>query len=133
METTELVLTFLLVLGVGVWLGMKISNAILTRVFKELLLDMGISESALQKYAREQGIEVAGVEPEIEETLTVEIRVEQHGDQLYAFRKEDDKFLGQASDREQLIERLKQDVLTGTVRYVVNEADGAELMKEQTK
>lgn len=133
METAELVLTFLLVLGVGVWLGMKISNAILTRVFKELLLDMGISESALQKYAREQGIEVAGVEPEIEETLTVEIRVEQHGDQLYAFRKEDDKFLGQASDREQLIERLKQDVLTGTVRYVVNEADGAELMKEQTK
>ena len=59
----------------------------------------------------------------------VEVKIEQHGDMLYAFRKEDDQFLGQGRDREELIKRL-QDGNKHTFKMLVSQEDGADLLQK---
>ena len=131
----ELMLTFLLVLGVGFWAGMKFSNWVLTRVFRDLLTELGVSDQRLQSLARDYGAvfkEDTAADTVSEEPQTIELKLEQHGDQIYAFRKSDDQFLGQGQDYATLTARLEQDVVN-RVRYLVHDEDGAELIKSQTK
>ena len=131
----ELILTFLLVLGVGFWAGMKFSNWVLTRVFRDLLTELGVSDQRLKSLAQDYGAvfkEDTAAETQSDEPPTIEIKLEQHGDEIYAFRKSDDRFLGQGRDYTALTARLEQDIV-GRVRYLVQDEDGAELIKSQAK
>jgi hypothetical protein len=58
----------------------------------------------------------------------MEIRIEQHAGQLYAYRVEDDQFMGQGTDRESLIKRIAEDV--NDVRLIIRDENGANLLKE---
>ena len=58
----------------------------------------------------------------------VEVKLEQHGGQIYAFRKDNDQFLGQGVDRDTLIARLNQTMKPCTVN--VAREDGAELLQK---
>lgn len=63
-----------------------------------------------------------------EDAAIVEIKLEQHLGQLYAYRKDTEEFLGQGTDREQLINAVKTR-FTGKTTVVIREQDGAELIK----
>jgi hypothetical protein len=54
--------------------------------------------------------------------------LEQHLGQLYAYRKDTEEFLGQGSDREQLINAIKAR-FTERTTVIIKEQDGAELIK----
>ena len=58
----------------------------------------------------------------------VEVRLEQDGNQIYAYRKDDSTFLGQGSDTDSLIERLNQNLTP--CRVVVSKEDGADLLQK---
>jgi hypothetical protein len=124
----ETILTYIFVAGVAFWLGVKLTNLWNIVVLKELLSDLGISDQQLKAVADKHGmpldIEPDAEEPEMDE---LEIRIEQHQGTLYAFRVEDDRFMGQGVDRDALIARIAEDV--NDVRLIIREENGAALIK----
>ena len=66
-------------------------------------------------------------EAEVPETI-VEVTLEQHHGQLYAFRKDTDTFLGQGQDGDALIDRLNQNM--APCRVVIRKEDGADLLQK---
>ena len=108
-------------------IGSAVTRAWLLWTFRELLKDLGITTDQLQTLARKNGLEIAELEEKSQELPTLEVRIEQHQGVLYAYRKDDDHFLGQGPDREQLIDRLKENLTN--VRLIIREEDGAELIK----
>jgi hypothetical protein len=109
----------IIALLVGIWIGRTVSNVINQWTFSKILEDLKVTDRQLMEL-RDQ---IDG-----EEVAIVEIKLEQHLGQLYAYRKDTEEFLGQGTDREQLIETLKTR-FTGKTTVVVREQDGAELIK----
>jgi hypothetical protein len=109
---------------VGCFLGSKVTSIWDRIVFKDLLKDLGVTSQRLAQLAREHGIEPEDAESEL---THIDIKIEQAGDQLYAYRVDNDQFLGQGCDREQLIARLKE-TMTG-VRLIVSKEHGGDLVK----
>jgi hypothetical protein len=109
----------ILALLIGIWIGRTVTNALNQMVFKQILEDLKVTDKELMEL-RDQDDE--------EDDSIVEIKLEQHQGQIYAFRKDTDQFLGQGPDREQLIERLKTS-FTGKITLIVREEDGADLIK----
>jgi hypothetical protein len=124
----EQLLTYLLVAGLAFWAGMKLATIWQTIVLKELLKDLGISDQQLRELAVKHGADLSDDEPDEPVLAEMEIRIEQHAGQLYAYRVEDDQFMGQGVDREALIKRIAEDV--NDVRLIVSDENGAKLLKE---
>jgi uncharacterized membrane-anchored protein YhcB (DUF1043 family) len=110
----------IIALLVGIWIGRTVTNVINQWTFSKILEDLKVTDRQLMEL-RDQidGEDTAEI---------VEIKLEQHQGQLYAFRKDNDQFLGQGPDREQLIQRLKS-TFAGKTTVVVREEDGADLIK----
>ncbi len=123
----ELVIIFVL----GIAIGWRASATFHINLLKQLLLDLGVTNQQLIKVAKnaaatlgvEEQEQVRQLETRIDEEglERIEIKVEKHSNTLYAFRKDNDQFLGQGSSKEQLIaamgERMKN------VRLIVVEGD----------
>lgn len=114
---------------IGYIVGKAVTNWINTTAFRELLNDLGVTNAQLMKVkARiDQDLQDATGAPEEVELTPVEIKIEQHQGQLYAFRKDNDQFLGQGKTREELIEHLKKNLTN--VRLIIAEEDGAKLIQ----
>ncbi len=115
-----------LVLILGIIIGWRLHSAINRFTMFAIMRDMGITEQQLkaqmQKYEGE-----LGKTPE-DELTTIEVTLEQHQGQIYAFRKDTDAFLGQGRDRDTLIDDLKSKM--NNVRLVI--VEGNELIKANT-
>jgi NhaP-type Na+/H+ and K+/H+ antiporter len=108
--------------------GMKISTALNTLAFRKVLEQLGVKQSDLRKLAEREGLEVPEQDPEATPQLTqVEIKIEQHGGTLYAYRLDNDQFLGQGTDRDSLIASLTNNLTN--VRVVVDKDNGADFIK----
>lgn len=58
------------------------------------------------------------------------IKLEKYGDMLYAFRKDNDQFVGQGSNASELIEQVKKTFVNcPSAEVVVAPKDGADLFK----
>jgi PP-loop superfamily ATP-utilizing enzyme len=128
-----MIIEFLIAFALGWWIGHKVSGFWMALSFREILKDLGVTEQQLKKLAEKNGIDLPEKPTEeSEETpiLTpIEIRIEEHQGVLYAYRLDNDQFLGQGTDREALIERLT-DNLTN-VRLIVAEEHGAGLITQK--
>ena len=116
----------LIVLAIGIFLGYKVASVFHIRMIKLILQELNITEKDLKKMAERHGVEfteTSAADPEMEEH---EIKVEQHGSMIYAFKVENDEFLGQGTDREDLVNRIA--TRYKNVRFTV--AEGAELLQE---
>lgn len=114
---------------VGFILGSRLKEAFMRLVFRDVLKDLGVTEQQLRKLAREHNIvvpEELPAAPAPEDLPTIEIKIEQHQGQLYAFRTDNDAFLGQGTDRESLIARIAE--RTQNVKYIVRKDQGADLI-----
>ncbi len=118
---------------IAFWLGARF-RAVFDRIlFREILKDLGITEQQLKNLARDKqaliddpestSMEPAAAAPEDH----IEIRVEQHQGQLYAFRVDDDRFLGQGATPDDLIARIAETYKN--TKFTVAKDQGAELMK----
>ena len=129
-----MIIEFLIVFILGWYIGHKISGYWMALSFREILKDLGVTEQQLRKLAEKNDIPLPVENPRDsitgEVTLTpMEIRIEEHQGILFAYRLDNDQFLGQGPDRDQLIERLK-DNLTN-VRLIVAEENGANLITQK--
>lgn len=119
----------LIVFALGWWLGGLVNTALQRMAFLKILEDLGVSREQLERVKSQNLAAITDSDSEdTEETL--EIKLEQHQGVIYAFRKDNDHFLGQGADREQLIDRLKQQFAEGKeIRLIIREEDGANLIK----
>ena len=133
----ELIIEYAIMFALGWWIGSKVTGTFQLMMFKQILTDLNISNKDLIRVARKTGADF--ITPEQEATLKaaeeaeeadlerIEIKVEKHSETLYAFRKDNDAFLGQGSTREQLIEAMGQRMKN--VRLIV--VEGNEYMKTE--
>lgn len=121
----EYLITFI----VAFWLGSKLSTIWNRIVFREVLKDLGVTDRQIQKLAQDRGLDYTDPEEDVSaepELASMEVKLEQHHDMIYAFRLDNDQFLGQGKDREQLIESLKKNLRD--VRLIIAEEHGARLI-----
>ena len=105
-------------------LGWGCSARLQRWIFGKVLDRMGISHEQLQSLAEEIEDEIEGVKSH----TVVDIKLEQQGTEIYAYRKSDNQFLAQGSNADTLIERLNQNLTP--CRVVVAQEDGADLLQK---
>ena len=123
----ETTIYFLLGLALGGFVGWTAASRFHIGMLGDILARAGVTPERLQAMMAEMKEEL-GEDLDPSEFPKVEIKIEKHNDTLYAFRKDNDQFLGQGADRETLIETIAQKFTNVTL--VVAEADGAALVKE---
>lgn len=120
---------FLIGLAVGIFVGHRVSDRIHQAVMPDMFRRLGVTPDQLEQVMKDLKKEI-GDEDTKEEFPQVEIRIEQHGEQLYAFRKDNDEFLGQGPTKEALIERMGEKLRN--VRLSISKEDGADLIGYQS-
>ncbi len=122
----------LIALVVGLYIGWKINEVIMLYTFKKVLEDLNVKPEELKAMAQRLGVilpeEDAVTSDDDSQLPIIEIRLEQHNDVLYAYRKDTGQFLGQGATKELLIERMGETLTQ--VRLVINQDDGAALVGE---
>jgi hypothetical protein len=124
---------FLIVFALGCWIGSTVRGIWMALSFREILRDLGVTEQQLRTLAAKNAIPIPTENPRDsitgEVTVTpIEIRIEEHEGCLYAYRLDNNLFLGQGTDREQLISRLTENLTN--VRLIIAQEDGAGLLQK---
>lgn len=123
MEYASLIICFI----AGCFVGYRVSDRLHQSVMPDMFRRLGVTPDQLERVMADLKKEINQEEsPQTEDFPRVEIRIEQHGEQLYAFRKDNDEFLGQGATKEALIERMGEKLRN--VRLVVSKEDGLELL-----
>ena len=124
MDMTEIIIAAL----VGIFIGWRASRQVHLDGFRQLLRALKITEADLLRAM----IKIQSREWQQEDTegstdsTVVDVKLEQQGTQIFAYRKSDDQFLAQGSDADSLIERLNQNLTP--CKVVVAKEDGADLL-----
>ena len=129
METLDWI-TLIVFFGLGFFVGYKIQEKIMFYTLAEMFKKAGITNKELDKFIGHWQEEMEPDADRDEQGFEViDIKVEKHGEVLYAFRKDNDQFLGQGDSKESLIKRLGEKAMGK--RMVVAEGDGAEFIDGQ--
>jgi len=123
---TELIIVGLL----GILIGWQAAKRVHLQGFRELLRALKVTEAdLLRAMIKIQSGEWQLEEPEgTKDETVVDVKLEQVGTAIYAYRKSDDQFLAQGSDADSLIERLNQNLTP--CKVVVAQEDGADLLQK---
>ena len=115
---------------VGIFIGWTASKQVHLDGFRQLLRALKITEDdLLRAMIKIQSKEWQLDEPEgAKDDTIVDVKLEQVGTAIYAYRKSDDQFLAQGSDAASLIERLNQNLTP--CKVVVAQEDGADLLQK---
>jgi hypothetical protein len=97
--------------------------------FKNILEDMGVGEKELRNYAKKHDLILDDDGEETTITTHVEVKVEAHGEQLYCYEVDNDRFVAQAKNPEELIEKLFAAFPKGT-KIQCEEDNGGSLIKD---
>jgi hypothetical protein len=115
---------------VGLFIGWQASKKVHLDGFRELLRALKVTEEdLLRAMIKIQSKEWQLEAPEgAKDETVVDVKLEQVGTAIYAYRKSDDQFLAQGSDADSLIARLNQNLTP--CRVVVAQEDGADLLQK---
>jgi len=116
--------------AVGIFIGWQASKRVHLDGFRQLLRAMSISEQDLRQAMikiQSDGWQLDEDEGSTDPTI-VEVKLEQVGTEIYAYRKDNDQFLGQGCNPQGLIERLNQNLTP--CRVIVAQEDGADLLQK---
>ena len=126
----EELITYAVIAVLSFALGHKFSTIFHVMSFKRILDELGITREQMLQLARKNGMDLAdpedaavNTEPGLE---VIHIKLEAHQGQIYAFRKDNDQFLGQGQDTDSLISALKSRM--NNVRLIVDE--GGDLLSK---
>ncbi len=109
---------------IGFAVAWKISNRLHENMMGEILKSAGVTADQLEAAI----LKIQEDEPE-DAMPNVEVRIEQHGQALYAYRVDNDQFLGQGLDRDELIARIIEMNKT-SFKMIVSQENGAELLQK---
>ena len=115
---------------VGIFIGWQAAKRVHLDGFRQLLKALKVTEEDLLRAM----IKIQSKEWQLDDhegstdSTVVDVKLEQQGTQIFAYRKSDDQFLAQGSDADSLIERLNQNLTP--CRVVVAQEDGADLLQK---
>ena len=124
-------MTELIIVGlVGIFIGWQAAKRVHLQGFRDLLRALKVTEQDLTRaLARIQSGEWQLEDPEgTKDETVVDVKLEQQGTEIYAYRKSDNQFLAQGSNAASLIERLNQNLTP--CKVVVAQEDGADLLQK---
>ena len=126
MNMTELIIVGLL----GIFIGWRAASHVHLDGFRQLLKALKITEQdLLRAMIKIQSREWQLEDPEgTKDETVVDVKLEQQGTEIYAYRKSDNQFLAQGSNAASLIERLNQNLTP--CKVVVAQEDGADLLQK---
>ena len=115
---------------VGILIGWQAASRVHLDGFRQLLRALKITEQdLLRAMVKIQSSEWQLDDDEgAKDSTVVDVKLEQVGTEIFAYRKSDDQFLGQGQDSQTLIERLNQNLTP--CKVVVAKEDGAELLQK---
>ena len=121
-------LAFVLGCILGGIVGYRVSDYLHHSVISDLLRRAGVTPDRLQDIMKDLQKEIDQAEDETSKFPKLEIKVEQHGELMFAYRKDSGQFLAQGKTRDELIVMISEKM--ANVTLVIAEADGAALIKE---
>jgi hypothetical protein len=127
----EIFLVIIVAFAFGWYMGNLVTTYLLALSFKQILNDLGVKNSQLRKLALDVGVDVPDVNQNTADGVgltPLEVTIEQHQGVLYAYRKDNQQFLGQGTDREGLIASISKRMTD--VRLIIDTADGADLLRK---
>ena len=121
----------LIIVGIlGIFIGWQASKKVHLDGFRQLLRALKVTEEDLLRAM----VRVTSEEWQLDSSegskddTVVDVKLEQVGTAIYAYRKSDDQFLAQGTDAASLIERLNQNLTP--CKVVVAQEDGADLLQK---
>jgi hypothetical protein len=125
----EDLIKFIIIFAAGWFLGSRIQWFWDQITFKQILNDLGVTTQQLTQLTESADAPDAAATHAAGEVLDqVEVTLEQHQGVIFAYRKHDQQFLGQGTDRETLIQSITSR-LQG-VRLKISDSDGADLLQK---
>jgi hypothetical protein len=127
----ELLIAILIAFAAGWYAGSWITTHLLALSFRQILTDLGVKNEQLRKLATDVGVELPAVNQNTADgaQLTpLEVTIEQHQGVLYAYRKDNQQFLGQGTDQQGLVDSISKRMTD--VRLIIDTADGADLLRK---
>ena len=126
MDMIELIIVGL----IGIFIGWRAASHVHLDGFRQLLKALKITEQdLLRAMIKIQSREWQLEDPEgTKDETIVDVKLEQQGTEIYAYRKSDNQFLAQGSNAASLIERLNQNLTP--CKVVVAQEDGADLLQK---
>ena len=121
-------MAFVLGCILGGIVGYRVADALHKALIPDIFRRAGVTQEKLEAVMKDLQKEINQEEGRTEEFPKLEIKVEQHGDRMYAYRKDTGLFLAQGKTRDELIAMITDKV--SNVTLVISEADGAALIKE---
>ena len=115
---------------VGILIGWQAASRVHLDGFRQLLRALKITEQdLLRAMVKIQSSEWQLDDDEgTKDSTVVDVKLEQVGTEIFAYRKSDNQFLGQGQDSQTLIERLNQNLTP--CKVVVAQEDGADLLQK---
>ena len=124
MDMTELIIATV----VGIFIGWQAAKRVHLQGFRDLLRALKVTEQDLLRAMLR--VQSGEWQPDDHEGSTdrtvVDVKLEQQGTEIFAYRKSDNQFLAQGSDADSLIARLNQNLTP--CKVVVAKEDGADLL-----
>jgi hypothetical protein len=117
------VVTFLIGSVVGFAIGWRICNRFHENMLSEILRSAGVTPEQLEAAILKIQEDKPDAMPD------VEVRIEQHGLALFAYRVDNNQFLGQGLDRDELIARIIE-VNKTSFKMIISQENGAELLQK---
>ena len=127
----ELLILVVIAFAFGWYAGSWVTTHLLALSFRQILTDLGVKNEQLRKLATDVGVELPDVNQNTLDgnTLTpLEVTIEQHQGVLYAYRKDNQQFLGQGTDRQGLVDSISKRMTD--VRLIIDQQDGADLLQK---
>ena len=127
----EILIAVIIAFAFGWYAGSWVTTHLLALSFRQILTDLGVKNSQLRQLAENVGVELPDVNANTldgDQLVPLEITLEQHQGVLYAYRKDNQQFLGQGTDREGLIDSISKRMTD--VRLIIDQTDGADLLQK---
>jgi hypothetical protein len=122
-------IALIVIFAFGWYIGSKVQFWLDQITFKHILDDLGVTNKQLTSLISQDDIPDVNENAADGNQLTpLEITLEQHQGVIYAYRKDNQQFLGQGTDQQGLIDSISKRMTD--VRLIIDSADGADLLRK---
>jgi len=116
---------YLIVAVAAFYIGWKLSEKLMWFTFGKMMREAGINNKHLDQFINHWA-------PSIQKELAteqpqIEVRLEQHDHVLFAYRKDNQEFLGQGANQDELFRNIGKRF--HDIKFVIRKDDGADLLK----
>jgi hypothetical protein len=122
-------IALIVIFAFGWYIGSKVQFWLDQITFKNILDDLGVTNKQLTGLiSQDDAPDVNENAADGNQLTPLEITLEQHQGVIYAYRKDNQQFLGQGTDQAGLIDSISKRMTD--VRLIIDQADGADLLRK---